>query len=72
MPKIVGLLAAFTALIAGLLAAVDPVACLGNALIAFLVGTMGTQLWNGFFKSPGPRFEIPKTVAERPEATQDN
>lgn len=52
MPKLIGGLAALTALAAGVFARVDPMACLERAGIAFLVGVFGTQLWNGLFTSP--------------------
>ena len=52
MPKLIGGLAALTALAAGVFAKVDPVACMERAGIAFLVGVFGTQLWNGLFTSP--------------------
>ena len=52
MPKLIGGLAALTALAAGVFAKVDPVACLERAGRAFMVGVFGTQLWNGLFTSP--------------------
>jgi hypothetical protein len=49
MPKLVGGLAALVALAGGILANVDPFACLGRSALAFLLGWMLTQLWYVFF-----------------------
>jgi hypothetical protein len=49
MPKLIGGLAALVALAGGILANVEPVACLGRSALAFLLGWLLTQLWYVFF-----------------------
>lgn len=49
MPKLVGALCALAALVAGILAKVDPVTCLWRAFLAYVVGLWATQLWYVFF-----------------------
>ncbi len=49
MPNLVGGLAALMALAAGILWRVDPVAILGRAALAFLLGWLLTQIWYVFF-----------------------
>ena len=49
MPKIVGGLAAFAALAAGILSNVDPVAIIWRAALAFFLGWIATQVWYVFF-----------------------
>jgi len=46
MPFVVGGIAAMVALAAGVLAKVDPTACLMRALLAFVLGWIGAQLWH--------------------------
>lgn len=49
MPNLVGGLAALMALAAGILWRVEPVATLGRAGLAFLLGWLLTQIWYVFF-----------------------
>ena len=49
MPGVVGGLLALAALAAGILAQVEPTSCLLRAVVAFLIGRFGTQLWYVFF-----------------------
>lgn len=49
MPTLVGGLAAFVALAAGILSQVEPVASIQRASIAFLLGWLGTNVWYVFF-----------------------
>jgi hypothetical protein len=49
MPRLVGGLAALVALAAGILSHVDPVTSVLRALLAFIVGSIATQLWYVFF-----------------------
>jgi hypothetical protein len=45
MPFVVGGIAMMVALAAGVLARVDPFACLTRALLAFVLGWIGALLW---------------------------
>ncbi|HVL38630.1 MAG TPA: hypothetical protein VM328_04480 [Fimbriimonadaceae bacterium] len=49
MPKVVGGFAALAALAAGVLFQVEPLTTLQRALLAFLLGFVGTQAWYVFF-----------------------
>lgn len=49
MPNLVGGLAALVALAAGILQQVEPVATIGRAGLAFLLGWLLTQVWYVFF-----------------------
>lgn len=49
MPTLVGGLAAFAALAAGILRQVDPVATISRAALAFVLGWILTHLWYVFF-----------------------
>ncbi|MBI1756524.1 MAG: hypothetical protein HYR64_05395 [Fimbriimonas ginsengisoli] len=54
MPKVIGGLAALAALIAGILGHVDPLACVGRAALAFLLGWIAYQVWYVLFASRIP------------------
>ena len=62
MAKLVGALAALIALSAGILAQVNSMLCLQRALLAYVVGWFGTQLWYVFFtvrvQSLGPTAKV--------------
>lgn len=45
MPKFVAALAALAALVAGILAQVDPIACVYRASLAFVLGWFGAAVW---------------------------
>lgn len=49
MPKLIGGIAALVALAAGILAHVDPVATVQRAALAFILGSLATQVWYVFF-----------------------
>lgn len=49
MPTLIGGLAALIALAAGIIFNVDPMAMLWRAALAFLLGSIATQLWYVFF-----------------------
>lgn len=49
MPILVGGLAAFVALAAGILSQVEPVATIQRAALAFLLGWLLTNVWYVFF-----------------------
>ncbi|MCH8273748.1 MAG: hypothetical protein IH851_03075 [Armatimonadetes bacterium] len=49
MPKLIGLMCALAALAAGVIAKTDPATAIMRALIAFIAGTMLTQVWYVFF-----------------------
>jgi hypothetical protein len=49
MPSLIGALAAFVALAAGILSHVDPVASIGRACLAYLLGWFATNVWYVFF-----------------------
>ncbi len=49
MPMLVGGLAAFVALAAGILSQVEPVASIQRACLAFVLGWVGTNVWYVFF-----------------------
>jgi hypothetical protein len=57
MPFIIGGIAAMVALAAGVLGQVDPVASLGRALLAFVLGWVGGQIWYALFTVQGQRSE---------------
>jgi hypothetical protein len=46
MPRLIGAFAALVALVAGILARIDPVVCLQRAAIAFALGWLGGQVWH--------------------------
>ncbi|MCC7229177.1 MAG: hypothetical protein IT203_02210 [Fimbriimonadaceae bacterium] len=46
MPFVVGGIAAMVALAAGVMAHVDPVSSLVRALLAFMLGWIGAQVWH--------------------------
>lgn len=48
-PSLIGSLAAFVALAAGILSRVDPVASVGRACLAYLLGWVLAQVWHVFF-----------------------
>jgi hypothetical protein len=48
-PKLVGGVAAMVALVAGILGQVDPLACVGRAAIALVLGVLGYQVWYVLF-----------------------
>lgn len=52
--KLVSGSAALVALFAGLLAKVDPLACVGRAALAFVLGGIGYQVWNVLVTSQTP------------------
>jgi hypothetical protein len=58
MPLIVGGIAAMVALAAGILGQVDPVASLGRALLAFVLGWIGGQLWYAIFTAQGQGSDV--------------
>lgn len=60
MPKVVGGLAALVALAAGILGQVDPLDSLVRALLAFILGLIGTQAWYVFFAT---RADSPEKLA---------
>ncbi|MEQ1823909.1 MAG: hypothetical protein ABL949_15485 [Fimbriimonadaceae bacterium] len=49
MPSLIGALAAFVALAAGILSHVDPVASIGRACLAYMLGWFATNVWYVFF-----------------------
>lgn len=49
MPSLIGALTAFVALAAGILSHVDPVASIGRACLAYLLGWIATNVWYVFF-----------------------
>jgi len=49
MPKVIGGILALVALGASILAKVDPLDCLLRGFIAYVVGSIATQLWYVFF-----------------------
>lgn len=49
LPSLIGSLAAFVALAAGILSRVDPVASIGRACLAYLLGWVLAQVWHVFF-----------------------
>lgn len=49
MPRLIGGLAAFAALTAGILYSVEPITVVLRAALAFLLGSLATQLWYVFF-----------------------
>lgn len=49
LPTLIGGLAALIALAAGIIYSVDPLAMLWRAALAFLLGSIATQLWYVFF-----------------------
>lgn len=49
MPKLVGFLLAFIALVVSLLTKADPPTCLTRAAVAFGVGFAAASLWSGIF-----------------------
>lgn len=48
MPLLIGGITALVALAAGILGEVDPLASVGRASLAFLLGLVGAHLWYGF------------------------
>jgi hypothetical protein len=58
MPLIFGGIAAMVALAAGILAQVDPIASLGRALLAFVLGWIGGQIWYAMFTVQGQSREV--------------
>ncbi|GIV01769.1 MAG: hypothetical protein D6724_00800 [Armatimonadetes bacterium] len=49
MPKLIGLLCALVALAACVLSGVEPLTSVLRAVLAFVVGMVGTQIWYVFF-----------------------
>ncbi len=49
MQKLVGGIAAFVAIAAGILCSVEPVTIVLRAALAFLLGSLATQVWYVFF-----------------------
>jgi hypothetical protein len=63
MPKVVGGIAAFAALAAGILGEVDATVCLTRAALAFLLGWVAAQVWNVMLMGSGlsaRRFLLPE------------
>ena len=58
MPVIVGGIAALVALAAGILGQVDPLASVGRALLAFVLGWIGGQIWYAIFTVQGQSSEV--------------
>ncbi|MEJ5170268.1 MAG: hypothetical protein WHU10_04710 [Fimbriimonadales bacterium] len=66
MPRIVGGLAALVALMAGVLANVDPLDCLWRAALAFVVGLLGTEAWYVFFAARAQSLLPPREDGAEP------
>jgi len=49
LPPLIGSVAAFVALAAGILSRVDPVAIIGRACLAYMLGWVLAQVWHVFF-----------------------
>lgn len=63
LPSLIGSLAAFVALAAGILWRVDPVASIGRACLAYMLGWVLAQVWHVFFAVRTER-RTPDSVAE--------
>ena len=72
VPKLVGGVTALVALSAGILGQVDPLACVGRAMLAFLLGLVGYQVWYVLFTcrltvAPA-KVEAPRVEAQEAES----
>lgn len=63
IPIVVGGLAALVGLAAGILAKVDPLMCVGRAVVAFVLGMVGTQFWLAVFAT-APREALASPTGE--------
>lgn len=75
MPKLVGFLLAFIALVVSLLTNADPQTCLVRAAVAFGVGCAAGMLWSGIFSgvhTVGRDVTVPElTVVESESPPED-
>lgn len=58
MPRLIGGIAALVALAVGILSSVDPIECIVRAALAFLLGSLATQVWYVFFTVRVSHMEI--------------
>jgi hypothetical protein len=70
MPLIIGGVAAMVALAAGILGQVDAIASLGRALLAFVLGWIGGQVWYAMFTVQGQSSGVHETGQTAVEAEE--